>query len=119
MGSTVQWVARAPDAFYRHALMVRVAAFDTVVLCPTTPDLLAYLARHGAMEHVAQVARNVEDMCGVLERLFLVWHGHVQETACSCCDPGPGKVEAIRRLSRNGYPPAMIMKQSGKKRGQG
>ena len=119
VGSAVRWVARAPEALYRHALLVQAAACDTVVLCPTTPDLLAYLARHGTMAHVAQVASDVEDMCGMLERLFLAWHGHVQETACSSCDPVPGKVDAIRRRSRNGSPPAMIMQPSGKKRGQG
>lgn len=115
-GAFTQWVTTASEAVYRHALLVRVAARETIVLCPTTPDLLAYLGRYGALATVVQLARDVEALREMLERLFLAWHGHVQEATCARCNTEPGKTHAMCRAAPAASPPAVDITAAGKTR---
>jgi hypothetical protein len=59
----------------------------THVWLPTLPDLMAYMAKYGAVGQARQLIETLEMTDATINKLFRAWHGHDRFSLCRECDP--------------------------------
>jgi hypothetical protein len=94
--------ATDPASSYQYLLLLELPdASFTRVWCPALPDLMAYMARYGAIgqDRMRQVYQ--EFLETTLKRLFQAWHGHSADTYCHDCDPEAMREYRERRKRRD------------------
>jgi hypothetical protein len=82
------YTAVRPEAPAPCALMVEGADAWALVLLPTVPDLLAYMARYGEVGQARWHAEELQEVHALLTMGFQAWHGHEPFAFCRECDPG-------------------------------
>ena len=57
------------------------------VLIYDEQSLLEWIAKYTPAYSLAQIAYDVHESLGILQKAFRAWHGHRADSACSFCDP--------------------------------
>jgi len=95
VGYGVRYAALGPEASYQYAMLVQLArtacrpdeAQCVVVWLPRFPDLMAFLARYGAIGNRQVDQEMLHEIERILEKTFVTWHGHGSSNCCQACDP--------------------------------
>lgn len=56
-------------------------------------SLLEWIAKYTPAYSLAQIAYDVHEALGILQKAFRAWHGHSSDNVCMVCDP-----DAYKRL---------------------
>ena len=77
-----------------------IADYCFDVLIYDEQSLLEWIAKYTPAYSIAQIAYDVHEALGILEKTFRAWHGHDPRSACPHCDPEAYKSQQEFRQRR-------------------
>jgi hypothetical protein len=63
-------------------------------------SLLEWIAKYTPAYSLAQIAYDVREALGILQKAFHAWHGHSADNACHACDPDEMRRREERRRQK-------------------